>query len=254
MYIVAIANQKGGVGKTTTAHNLGVGLARHGKRVLLVDMDAQSNLTNACNVEPMSMPATIYEVLNGAPILDAIHHVVVDDDITIDLVAANSKFKNADFTFGGRIGRELLLKEALSYIDSDYDFCLLDCPPSVGIATLNAMAAAHGLLIPVQTQYFSITGLGLLTDSYKEMKRLNPNLDILGLVFTMYDSRTRLSKDVVDIIEEEWAGRVFDTKIPINVKVAEAPSHGKSVLQYTPDATGSKAYESLTVEFLNAFQ
>lgn len=254
MYVLAIANQKGGVGKTTTTQNLGVALARSGKRVLLVDLDAQGNLTNACNVSVSENDVTIMEIFGGTPAKNGIHHVQVEDNISFDLIASTRKFKDADFAFAGKIGRELRLRKALSNpeIDEHYDFCILDCPPSMGIATLNGLAAAHGLIIPVQTQYFAVTGLALLTDSVNEMKEINPNLEILGLVFTMVD-RTLLSRSVIEVLEKEWANLVFDTRIPINVKIAEAPSHGKSVLEYEPDATGAKAYDALAKEFLALF-
>ena len=194
MYICAIANQKGGVGKTTTAHNLGVQLARNAKtRVLLLDLDAQGNLSDACGLDPQTLEYTVFDVLAGnASIAEAKSTL----EAGLDILPANIRLAEAELAFAGRMGRENLLKKALLSVSGEYDYVLIDCPPSLGLLTVNALNAANGLLIPVQVEYYALAGLALIRQTAELVRDLNPDLAILGLVLTFFDARKTLNKDV----------------------------------------------------------
>ena len=207
MYICAIANPKGGVGKTTTAHNLGVQLARNAeKRVLLLDLDAQGNLSDACGLDPQTLERTVFDVLAGnASIAEAKSTL----EAGLDILPANIRLAEAELAFAGRMGRENLLKKALSSVSSEYDYVLIDCPPSLGLLTVNALNAANGLLIPVQVEYYALAGLALIRQTAELVRDLNPDLAILGLVLTFFDARKTLNKDVAAALADEWGDTLF---------------------------------------------
>lgn len=247
MYICAIANQKGGVGKTTTAQNLGVALARnHGRRVLLIDLDAQGNLTDACGLDPQELPITTYHVLDGSvPLAQAVRTL----EEGVDLLPANVSLSVADLTFAGRMGRENLLKKALQ--GAAYEYVLIDCPPSLGLLAVNAFSAADGLLVPVQLEYHALAGLALIRQTVGQVvENLNPNLKILGLVLTFHDARKKLNRDVAAALTEEWGEQVFSTRIRDNVSLAEAPSNGQDIHAYRAASYGAADYAALAEEFL----
>ena len=247
MYICAIGNQKGGVGKTTTTHNLGVFLARKGKRVLLVDLDAQGNLSDACGLEPQKIEKTVFDVLSGALSIAKAKRPLEDK---LDLLPANIRLAEAEMAFAGRIGRENLLKKALVSVAANYDYILLDCPPSLGLITVNALNAANGLLIPVQVEYYALAGLALIRQTVSMVRELNPGLAILGLVLTFFDSRKTLNKDVAAALSDEWGEAIFSSRIRDNVSLAEAPSNGQDVYRYRKNSYGAKDYAALAEEFL----
>ena len=227
MYICAIANQKGGVGKTTTAHNLGVQLARNAKkRVLLLDLDAQGNLSDACGLDPQTLEAGL------------------------DILPVNIRLAEAELAFAGRMGRENLLKKALLSVSGEYDYVLIDCPPSLGLLTVNALNAANGLLIPVQVEYYALAGLALIRQTAELVRDLNPDLAILGLVLTFFDARKTLNKDVAAALADEWGDTLFSTRIRDNVSLAEAPSNGQDVFSYKRSCYGAKDYAAFAAEFL----
>lgn len=227
MYTCAIANQKGGVGKTTTAHNLGVQLARNAKkRLLLLDLDAQGNLSDACGLDPQTLEAGL------------------------DILPVNIQLAEAELAFAGRMGRENLLKKALLSVSGEYDYVLIDCPPSLGLLTVNALNAANGLLIPVQVEYYALAGLALIRQTAELVRDLNPDLAILGLVLTFFDARKTLNKDVAAALADEWGDTLFSTRIRDNVSLAEAPSNGQDVFSYKRSCYGAKDYAAFAAEFL----
>ena len=242
MYICAIANQKGGVGKTTTAHNLGVQLARNAeKRVLLLDLDAQGNLSDACGLEPQTLERTVFDVLAGnVPIAGAKSTL----ETGLDILPANIRLAEAELAFAGRMGRENLLKKALASVAGEYDYVLIDCPPSLGLLTVNALNAANGLLVPVQVEYYALAGLALIRQTAELVRDLNPDLAILGLVLTFFDARKTLNKDVASALA------LFSTRIRDNVSLAEAPSNGQDVFSYKRGSYGAKDYAAFAAEFL----
>ena len=247
--VIAIANQKGGVGKTTTAMNVAVALAMKGKYVLLVDMDPQSNATSGLGFDYKKIEKGIYHPLvTDIKLRDVVHKGPVEGlDIapsTLDLAGANVDLVNLD-------RREYRLHDVLVEGRHDYDYVLIDCPPSLGLLTLNSLVAAHEILIPVQTEYYALEGLGQLLDTINLIKaRLQPNLEILGAVMTMYDERNRLSRTVFDELYKYFPNKIFRTVIPRNVALAEAPSFGKSIFHYDPGSSGANAYRRLAEELL----
>jgi ATPase, parA family len=249
MYVCAIGNQKGGVGKTTTAHNLGVQLAREkNKRVLLFDLDAQGNLSDACGLEPLSLEKTAFDVLSGTVPLLEVRKTLED---RLDIIPANIRLAEADLTFSGRIGRENLLKKVLAPLTDEYDYVLLDCPPSLGLLTVNALNAANALLVPVQVEYHALAGLTLIGQTVELVRDLNPELKILGLVLTFFDSRKTLNRDVAAELSNKWGDLLFSTRIRDNVSLAEAPSNGEDVFSYKKSSYGAKDYAALATEFLH---
>lgn len=255
--IVAIANQKGGVGKTTTTQNLGACLARlHNKKVLLVDADPQSNLTDACGIHPEQPEKMIYDLLSRetTPTSPEEQRSILLEHIlplakNLDILPSNIRLAAAEQNLISRVGRENILKKNLRGA-SDYAFVLIDCPPSVGILTLNAMAAAHFLLIPVQAEYHAMAGLRLVYDTFVKIKAdINPTLHIIGLLPTLYDTRKKLNVSVVDALKN-FQQHIFRSGIRDNVTLAEAPSHGKDIISYSPKSYGAEDYTAFTKEFL----
>jgi chromosome partitioning protein len=247
--IFAVANQKGGVGKTTTAVNVGAAVARLGKRVLLVDIDPQGNSTTGLGIDKSQVETCMYDVLlKDASVRDALHRTAVEN---LTLLPATLNLAGAELELVSVLSREQRLKSALAVVASDFDLILIDCPPSLGLLTLNALTAADALLIPIQAEYFALEGLGQLTRVIELVRaHLNPTLRIHGVVVTMFDGRTNLAKQVVDEVERHFPNLVFATRIPRNIRVSEAPSYGAPITEFDPRSAGALAYAALAQEVL----
>jgi chromosome partitioning protein len=247
--VVAIASQKGGVGKTTTAINLSACLAEQEQRVLLVDMDPQGSAGSGVGVSPNGSQPTIYEPLVGvSSIADAI---VRDIYPKLDVIPSGTRLSGAEVELVGVLARENKLRQAIAPIRESYDFIFLDCPPSLGLLTINALAAADSVLIPLQCEYYALEGLtALLTSIQLVQESLNPNLNIEGILLTMYDTRLNLSQQVSEEARKYFAGRVYETTIPRNVRLGEAPSFGKPVIEYDSTSKGSESYRALAREVM----
>ena len=248
MPVVAVANQKGGVGKTTTAVNLGAYLAL-GVRVLLIDLDPQANATSSLGLDPSGVELSTYEALIGqAALADAI---VSTGRLQLDLVPASRALAGAQVELVEMPDREHRLRVALSEVRTRYDVVLIDCPPSLGILTLNALVSADLLLAPVQCEYLALEGVAQLMETIELVRAtLNPRLELLGMLMTMYDPRTRLSSQVVDEVRRHFPEHTFETVIPRSVRLSEAPSYGKPVLEYEPTSRGAGAYADLAQELI----
>jgi chromosome partitioning protein len=248
--IYALANQKGGVGKTTTAVNLGAYLALNGMRVLVIDVDPQSNATSSLGFDKNDLPLSIYDVIiNKTPITDII---LLTDHFCLELVPSSPALAGAEVEMVGLLAREHLLRKAIAPVVERYDYVLIDCPPSLGLLTINALtAAADGVIIPVQCEYLALEGLTQLIHTINLVRdNLNPGLKIRGLLMTMYDTRTNLSRQVVEEVHTHFTDKVFDTIIPRNVRLSEAPSHGETILTYDPQSAGGLTYRDLARELM----
>ncbi len=247
--IVAIANQKGGVGKTTTCVNLAASMAATKRKVLVIDLDPQGNATMASGVDKYQVDATVYEFLvEDAPFNDVVCRNTAGH---YDLIAANGDVTAAEIKLMEVFAREVRLKNALASVRDNYDFIFIDCPPSLNLLTINAMAAADSVLVPMQCEYFALEGLTALMDTISKLAAVvNDNLKIEGLLRTMYDPRNRLANEVSDQLKKHFGNKVYRTVIPRNVRLAEAPSHGKPAMYYDKYSSGSKAYLALAGEML----
>ena len=246
--IVAIANQKGGVGKTTTAVNLSSCVAALGKKVLIVDLDPQGNTTTGYGIPKRSVEAGTYEVLIGrATAAEAIRHT----EYRTDVIGSNTRLAGASLEMIDLPGREGRLRKALAEVQKDYDFIFIDCPPSLDLLTLNGLSACDSVLIPVQCEYYALEGIADLMRSIKMCnKRLNPELSVQGIVMTMYDGRTKLSDQVVNEVRKFFGKMVYKTMIPRNVRLSEAPSHRKPAIAYDKESKGARAYLHLAGELI----
>lgn len=247
--IISVANQKGGVGKTTTTINLAAALGESGKKVLLIDMDPQGNTTSGIGIEKNEVENTVYELILGeCSIEECIQKNVLEN---VSLIPANVNFAAAEVELIGIEKQEFILKNELDWVKDRYDFILIDCPPSLSTLTVNALTASDSVLVPIQCEYYALEGLSQLIHTINLIKeRLNNKITIEGVVFTMYDSRTNLSAQVVDNVKANFAYNVFDTVIPRNTRLAEAPSYGMPILSYDPKASGSEAYRNLAKEVI----
>lgn len=248
--VIAFSNQKGGVGKTTTCVNLAAYTARAGKRVLVVDMDPQGNASSALGFFERKDKKSVYEVLVGD--INAAGAVKKTETEGLDIITSSGDLAGAELELAQvMIGRERVLDEKLEEVKEGYDFVFIDCPPSLGLLTVNSLAAADGVVVPIQCEYFALEGLSQMMNTIKLVKKfLRPAIEVEGVVITLYDGRAKLSKGVVGEIEKVFGDKVYLTKIPRNVRLAEAPSYGKPVSDYDPKCAGAQAYEKIAEEFL----
>lgn len=247
--IIAIANQKGGVGKTTTSINLSACLAEKGQKVLVIDMDPQGNATSGFGVDKQKIENTIYQLMIGvAKIEECIQKDVIEN---IDVISSNVNLAGVEIETIGMNEREYILFKEVEKVQDVYDFIIIDCPPSLNTLTVNAMTTADSVLVPIQCEYYALEGLSQLIYSINLVtERLNPRLVIEGVVFTMYDGRTNLSLQVIENVRENLSQRIYNTVIPRSVRLAEAPSHGLPINQYDEKSAGTKAYRNLAQEVM----
>ncbi|MGH2918570.1 MAG: ParA family protein [Solirubrobacteraceae bacterium] len=245
--VIAFANQKGGVAKTTTTLNLAAAFAENGYRVLCVDMDPQGNLTMSQGIDPDTLELSMYDVL--------VHHIPIKQVVRrreIDVACASIDLAGAEIAMSTQIGRERSLDKALKQVEDDYDFVCIDTPPSLGLLTINALTAAHKVIVPVQCEYLSMRGLIQLQNTLQMIREnLNPNVEIEGILPTLMDTRTIHAKEAIEILEENFGDRVFASRIRKTVRFAEAPVKGMSVLKYDPDGTAAQSYRDLAKEVLS---
>ncbi len=248
--IIAIANQKGGVGKTTTAINLSSCLAEKGKRVLSVDMDPQGNLTSGLGMEKGSVDKTIYDLIIGEASVD---EVIVKNEIdNLEIIPTSIDLSAAEIELIDIEDKEFILKNAIEKVKDNYDFIIIDCPPSLSMLTINAMTTADSVLVPIQCEYYALEGLSQLIHTVQLVKdRLNTKLEIEGVVFTMYDARTNLSLQVVENVKDNLEQNIYKTIIPRNIRLAEAPSYGMPINLYDSKSAGAESYRNLAEEVIN---
>jgi chromosome partitioning protein len=246
-HIFVFVNQKGGVGKTTSAINIGAFLAEAGKKVLLVDFDSQANLSSGIGLS--GVKPGIYELISGTAAIDQVMKPTSVADLFA--ITANIDLSGAAVELIDQEERNFFLKKALEPIRNDYDYIFIDCPPSLGILTINGLVAADRVLIPMQCEYFAMEGLSLLLQTIKRIQKFNPGLDIGGIFFTMFDSRTRLGQEVVKQVSAHFKSKVFNSIVPRNIRLSESPSHGLPISQYDPQCSGAKAYQKLAQELIN---
>jgi chromosome partitioning protein len=248
--IYTLVNQKGGVGKTTTAINLGAYLAYFGQRVLIIDLDPQANATSCLGVDRKSVKTGTYEALLGQSLIA--NSLLHNPRLKLSLLPSSQALAGAEIELVNELAREARLKTALAPLISRYDYILIDCPPSLGLLTVNGLVAAKdGVIIPVQCEYLALEGIGHLNQTIQRVRaHLFPGLQIRGLVLTMHDARTRLSLDVVEEVRRHFPNQVFEVVIPRSIRLAEAPSHGQPISMYAPGTTGAEAYKNLAIEIM----
>lgn len=248
-HIISIINQKGGVGKTTTTVSLAAFIAKKKKKVLLIDLDPQGNATSGLGVNKSELENSTYDVMINDVALS--ETIVATTAKNVDICPTNINLAGAEVELVSAMSREMILKNAIDEVKDKYDYIFIDCPPSLGILTLNALAASNGLIIPIQGEYYALEGLTQLINTMNIVKKkLNPNISILGVVLTMFDRRTQLTKQVAEEVEKYFGEKVFKTFIPRNVRLAEAPSHGLAISDYDANSKGGKAYQELANEVI----
>ncbi len=247
--IITVFNQKGGVGKTTTVINLAAALGKRGFKILIMDIDPQGNATSGLGIDKSQLELSTYDVLiNDISIEKIIQKTTAEN---VDILPSNVELAGAEIELIEIDNRELILKKAIEIVEKLYDYIFIDCPPSLGLLSINGLAASHSVLIPIQCEYYALEGVSQLMDTIMLVKRsLNPDLEIEGVVLSMFDGRTNLSIQVVDEVKKYFKGKVYTSIIPRNVRLAEAPSHGLSILDYDSKSRGAEAYNDLAEEFL----
>ncbi len=248
--IIAIANQKGGVGKTTTAINLSASLAEKGRKVLAIDMDPQGNLSSGLGLDKNTIEGTIYDMIIGeADVEEVIHKDTIEN---LDILPSNVDLSAVEIEMIDVESKEFVVKNAIQKVRDNYDYVIIDCPPSLSLLTVNAMTTADSVLVPIQCEYYALEGLSQLIHTVELVKdRLNPVLEIEGVVFTMYDARTNLSLQVVENVKENLEQNIYKTIIPRNIRLAEAPSYGTPINQYDPRSSGAESYMRLAEEVIS---
>lgn len=247
--IISIVNQKGGVGKTTTSVNLSAYLAQKDKKVLVIDLDPQGNATSGYGLDKSELESSVYDVLvNETPLADVIRKEMRKN---LDICPTNINLAGAEVELVSAMSRETILKRAIEEVSDNYDYILIDCPPSLGLLTINALAASTGIIVPIQGEYYALEGLTQLIDTVNLVKKhLNPKIGIYGVIITMFDGRTQLTRQVTDEVKKYFGDKVFDTVIPRNIRLAEAPSFGKTIAEYDPKSRGGRAYNELADEVI----